>query len=153
MLAVNNGEPAIRDRLLSKGAGVALQDFKGRTALHAAAAVNSLESLGALLSARGGDRALEMTDIAGHSILHTAVKMAGLNMVALILSKRPELIDAPNCEEQSPLDQAQELAKGGDFYSLMVKTLRGEDRDHGSLADYREVFQFLTGVEAGVISG
>jgi len=153
MLAVNNGESVIRDRLLSKEADVGLQDFKGRTALHAAVAANSLESLEALLSERGGDRALQMTDIAEHSILHTAVKMGNQKIVALILSKRPELANSPNYEDQSPLVQAQELAKGGDFYSLMVKTLRGEDRDHGSLADYREVAQFLTGGGGGVISG
>lgn len=151
MLAVNNDEPVIRDRLLLKGADVTKQDFKRRTALHAAVAANSLISLEVLLSARGGARALKMTDVAEHSILHTAVKMGNPDIVALILSKLPELADTPNCEGQSPRGQAQELAKEEGFYSLIVKAMRQEGRDHGSLAGYREVDRLLRAVEVDVI--
>lgn len=144
MLAVDNDEPLIRDKLLSRDTDVCLQDFKGRTVLHAAVAAGSLQSLKALLEARGGDRAIHLKDIAEHSILHIAVKVGSPQAVGVILSKQPALADAMSCEGQSPRWQAQELAKGEGFYSLVVNAMRENARPHGSISDYRKVAdQFL----------
>jgi ankyrin repeat protein len=82
-----------------------MQDFYGRTALHAAIASNSLQCVEAILS-----KDQEVANIysdGNQSVLHTAVKFGQPAIIKTLISSAPQLSVHMNTDGKSAVDIAE----------------------------------------------
>jgi hypothetical protein len=119
MLAANDGEVAIVRHLLSGGADVDAQDYLGRTALHAAVTGGSMACVAQLLDA--GPDIHKTTFDESQSVLHTAVRIADVQIVRLLATGLPELLNATNMHGNTPLAEAQSMLGHYEQYHSMMR--------------------------------
>lgn len=141
MLAANHGDIVVVNVLLKENADLRLQDFMGRTALHAAIASNSLECVEAILS-----NDPEVTNIYAdekQSVLHTAVKFGQPKIVEALISKAHHLRCHPDTNGESALDIAKRLANPS-IWQQHHKFMSRERRTIATLDDFQKVSSFLS---------
>lgn len=113
-------------------------DYRGRTALHVAAAGRSPECVAVVLE-RNPDVAT-VTFGEENTALHTAVRLGVPESVRLILEEFPGLAAKANAAEQTPFEMAREIIENlPDWQSFMRK----ENRQTGSKADFEAIAAML----------
>lgn len=118
MLAANDGEVEIVRGLLAGGANVNVQDFLGRTPLHAAITGDSLPCVQLLVTAKP-DIELRTLD-EGQTVLHTAIRIGNLAVVKLLAAAYPDLLSTTNLNGDSPIGEAQGLLDHYDQFCAMM---------------------------------
>lgn len=134
MLVADAGEEGLVSQFLAVGADVNAQDYKGRTALHAAVAGRSEQCVAAILEHKPAVSLSTVPD--RQSFLHTAVRMGHPGIVRMILEHYPNLKFAKNSHAQTPailLDEILTNLPG--FQEEMAK----HRRQTGSLADFEAI--------------
>jgi hypothetical protein len=139
MMAAHFKDTELVKKLLDAGADTNLQDFHGRTAVHAACASRSFDC--ALLLLENGEIDIEKTDDGNSNILHTAAKMGHPAIVKKIISLFPELADRKDIHEQTPLDIVNLTLS--DIESTKQFWLRNHERIIGSYKEYQEIQSIL----------
>lgn len=140
MVAAHYKDKELVKMLLDTGADINLQDFHGRTAVHAACASRSFDCT--LLLLDHGKIDIEKTDDGNSNILHTAAKMGHPAIVQKITSLFPELADRKDMNEQTPLDIVNSTLS--DLESARQFWLRNHNRIIGSYKEYQDIQSILT---------
>lgn len=138
MLVVNNGDVALT-KLLAPLSDVDAQDSIGRTALHSAACGRSPECVAIVLE-RDPLVADKVTKDEKNTALHTAVRFGQPESVRRILDAFPGLAMQANVAGQTPLDMAKDI---GENWVDWAQQMRQENRQTGSIQDFREIAQIL----------
>jgi hypothetical protein len=107
MLAADADDEVLVKALLSAGAELNSQDYKGRTPLHAAITGRSEKCAVALLIHNPDTRKIS-TD-GGQTVLHTAVRMADTKIIQLLLTHEPSLAERVNQHNQTALTLAENI--------------------------------------------
>jgi hypothetical protein len=141
MLAANHGDIVILEALLKENADLRLQDFMGRTALHAAIASNSLECVEAILS--NDPEVANISADENQSALHTAVKFGQPKIVETLISGAPNLHSHTDANGKSALDIAKHLANPS-IWQQHNEFMRRERRTIATLDDFLKVSSFLS---------
>lgn len=141
MLAANHGDIAVVNALLKENADLRLQDFKGRTALHAAIASNSLQCVQAILS--NDPKVANIYADENQSALHTAVKFGQPKIVEALISDAPHLHSYTDANGKSALDIAKHLATPS-IWQQHHKFMSRERRTIATLDDFQKVSSFLS---------
>ncbi len=143
MMAANHGDLVILQKILQAKPDITLQDFKGRTALHAAVAARSLDCVKALLAVDP-----EIVKVLAHekqTVLHTAVKVGHSAITQAIFDCAPELVHVENVEACTPLALAMHLRDNPDAYSAFKMQLAQENRAMGAIEEFQEICRILSG--------
>lgn len=119
MLAANDGEVEIVRGLLSGGADVDAQDYLGRTALHAAVTGGSPACVQQLLAA--GPDIHKRTFDEAQSVLHTAVRIGDVQIVRVLATAFPDLLDATNLHGKTPQAEVQNTLDHYEQYCSMMR--------------------------------
>lgn len=139
MMAAHFKNRELVKALLDAGADINLQDFHGRTAVHAACASRSIDCV--LLLLDHGKIDIEKTDDGNSSILHTAAKMGHPTIVKKIIELFPELAERKDVNEQTPLDIVNWTLS--DLENVRQFWLRHHNRMIGSYKEYQEIQTIL----------
>ncbi len=118
MLAANDGEVSIVRRLLAGGADVDVQDYLGRTALHAAVTGDSPECVQLVLAE--GPNIQNTTFVESQSALHTAVRIGNVSVVSALAQALPDLLTSTNVNGDTPEAEAQRVLDHYDQYCSMM---------------------------------
>ncbi|GGX13172.1 ankyrin repeat domain-containing protein [Undibacterium macrobrachii] len=141
ILAANHGDIVVVNALLKENANLRQQDFKGRTALHAAIASNSLECVEAILN-----HDAEVANIyadKNQSALHTAVKFGQPKIVETLISCAPHLHSHTDTYGKSALEIATYFAIPSNWQEHH-KFMSRERRTIATLDDFQKVSSFLS---------
>ena len=123
MLAADADDKILVEALLSAGADVNTQDYKGRTPLHSAVTGRSEKCLTAILT-HHPDTTKVVTD-GGQTALHTAVRMADTKTIETLLAYEPSLATRANTHGQTPLALAWDILADLDrFQAFMLSERR-----------------------------
>lgn len=118
MLAAHDGEVEIVRSLVAGGADVNVQDFLGRTPLHAAITGDALPCV-ELLVVANPDIKLSTLD-EGQTVLHTAIRIGNLAVIKLLAEAYPDLLSTTNLNGDSPIAEAQGLLDHYDQFCAMM---------------------------------
>jgi hypothetical protein len=140
MLTADEGDKELIKTLLGAGADPDLQDWQGRTALHAAVASRNPECVKLLLEQQPAvsDKVSKGEE---NTVLHTAVRFGQPECVRLIAHEYPSLREQTNAEGVTPSAMARDIqSHWEDWHTFMVS----QNRATGSRFDFDEIVQFLS---------
>lgn len=138
MLAADADDEVLVEALLSAGADINAQDYKGRTPLHAAITGRSIKCAGAILQYNPDTK--NCTANGGQTVLHTAVRMADTKLIRLLLTQEPSLGSRTNQQGQTALMLAENILSDlKNFQELMAL----ERRYIGTKEDFEAVIAIL----------
>jgi len=143
MLAANVGDADTLTKLLSVGADVSLQDFTGRTVLHAAIAGGVLDCIKTLMNHDPEGKLFEIKNIENSSVLHTAVRLGNPEVVSLITKKAPHLMFQVDENDLRPVDLSQLIVSDVGCYEALISFLKKEKREYGAIGDYQLIGERL----------
>lgn len=141
MLVADRGDTELT-KLLAPLSDVDGQDYKGRTALHAAVSGRSTKCVTLVLDLNP-DTTKITTENEGNTALHTAVRFGVPENVRLIVDEFPGLVLKTNALGQTPLDITNEIL---DNLPRWQEFMRTNNRKTGTEKDYRETVALLTEV-------
>lgn len=137
MLVAENGDVGLT-KLLIPLSDINAQDYKGRTALHAAVMGKSLECIASILACEDID--LEKSTAEGNTALHMAVRFGLPEAVELIMQEFPGLSAERNKENKTPLEMSQEILENlSDWQNFM----KSQNQRSGSREDYTKIISTL----------
>lgn len=142
MLAADDGD-AEMTKLLAGISDVNVQDYIGRTALHAAVSGNSADCVGAILE-QNPDVG-KVTHDEGQTVLHTAVRFGNLKAVTLILDAFPCRAESKNAAGITPLEMARDLTTNLNQWDA---SMRARNRHIGSSTDFQRIILLLESANA-----
>jgi len=145
MLAANQGDLTFVKAFLSSQTNANQQDFKGRTALHAAVFGRSLDCVQEVLA-----HSPNLTQIMSNdtlSVLHVAVFVGSPEIVKILIRHTPELKEHKNGNGLNAFDSAKvlisEITQPSDFQNFKTY-MKSENRKIGTLKDFQEVVAILS---------
>jgi hypothetical protein len=141
MLAANHGDIVVLQKLLDENSDVMSQDFKGRTALHAAVAANALQCVEVLLAHNAAIVGLLADE--DQSALHTAVRVGNPEIVSVLIKHAPQLKQFRNTRNQTALALASELISP-DIMKIHFEAMMKEGRKISTLTDFKNVINILS---------
>lgn len=138
MLVADTGDVELT-KLLTPLSDVNAQDYKGRTALHAAVTGCSPECVSIILECNPvvSDK---ITFDEKNTALHTAVRFGAPRIVSLIHNDFPGLASQVNDANQTPLAMAQDIL---DNLSLWQEFMLKQNRHIGSREDFKDIITVL----------
>lgn len=138
MLVADAGDDTLTRVFIEAGADVNAQDYRGRTALHAAVASRSEHCVAAILASNSDVRKATIPD--QQTVLHTAVRMGQPTILKMVLERDPGLRLQENADHQTPLALAEDiLADLPMFQTAMAR----EQRRIGTPNDYDMIRSML----------
>jgi hypothetical protein len=143
MLAANVGDTVTLTKLLLVGADVSLQDFTGRTVLHAAIAGGVLGCIETLMNHDPEGKLFEIKNIENSSALHTAVRLGNPEVVSLIIKKAPHLLFQVDGNALRPVDLSQLIVSDAGCYETLIRFLKKEKREYRAIDDYQLIGEML----------
>lgn len=145
MLAANQGDLHLVKALLKSQTDVSHQDFKGRTALHAAVFSRSLDCVQEVLSHSPNLTQIISKDT--QSVLHVAVCVGSPTIVIALIRNSPELKKRRNGNGLNAFEFAKkllsEISQPSNFQEFK-NYMKSEKRDIGTLNDFHEVVAILS---------
>jgi hypothetical protein len=140
MLMADEGDQDMVEILLKAGADPDLQDWKGRTALHAAVASRNPECVRWLLEQQPAVSD-KVSKGEGNTVLHTAVRFGQPECVRLIAHEYPSLREQSNAEGATPFAMARDIQSSWEDWHAFMGS---QNRTTGSRLDFDEIVQFLS---------
>lgn len=138
MLAADADDEVLVKALLSAGADINTQDYKGRTPLHAAITGRSIKCTEAILQSKPDTK--NFTAKGGQTVLHTAVRMADTKIIQHLLNQEPSLANRLNQQGQTALALAEEIISNlAAFQAFMAS----EQRYVGSKENFEAIIAAL----------
>lgn len=139
MLVTDSGDIELA-KLLAPLSDVNAQDYKGRTALHAAVTACSPECVSIILERNPlvGDK---LTFGENNTALHTAVRLGVPEIVSLIYDAFPGLASQVNDANQTPLAVAQDILNDLPSWQEFMRT---QNRRIGSKEDFTNIITLLS---------
>lgn len=140
MLMADDGDEEMVKILLQAGADPDIQDWQGRTALHAAVASRNPECVRVILEQQPAVSD-NVSKGEGNTVLHTAVRFGQPECVRLIADEYPSLREQSNAEGVLPSAMAREIQS---HWGAWRAFMGSQNRNTGSQLDFDEIVQFLS---------
>ena len=141
MLASDANDEQLVLAFLTAGADINAQDFRGRTALHAAVSARSICCVSAIL--KHNPDTSKVTHDETQTALHTATRMGYAEIVTMLIEHESALASKKNSHNQTPLELVKsiliDLPKFRNFIATQTR------RPIGSKHDFDAVLAILTG--------
>ena len=140
MMAANNSDLKLVETVLNAGANPDLQDYRGRTALHAATASRSIDCVKAILASNPD------TTIVAHegrsNVLHIAASIGDANIVEVLAQHDPRLVSGRNAANLTPAECARDILIDVDAHRRWMGS-GDRQRRTGAKDEYEHIAQIL----------
>lgn len=137
MLVAENGDTELT-KLLLNFSDINAQDFKGRTALHAAVISKSLDCVSVILES--AEINTQMRTFEGNNALHMAVRFGLVDVVKLLTHEFPRLLDIKNEYNEIPLEMATDIYQN---YNQWENFMKSQNQKIGTKNDYHSIISIL----------
>lgn len=144
LLAAGEDDFEILRKLLKKGADTSQAEFNGRTALHSAVSIRSLQCVGELLNYMSSEEVRRLKDRGESSVLHTAVKVGGTEVAQLLIQHTPKLKECKDANGETPLELVKRIISDSRISSLLAAELNRNGREIVHLNTYHEIASLLS---------
>lgn len=144
MLAANNGFDLVVAKLISAGAELDYQDFRGRTAVNSSVASRSHGCFEQLTKHKQFPRVVKLLSANEANVLHTAVRAGNYLAVEYLVDNYPELASVKDDEGGTPVDWAILYSSTPKGHSEYRKAMASDGRHIGDYEEFQRITRFLT---------